>query len=213
MGDKTRAVIPYNAYVIPALTTALLTARLVLRAPRPTDVTEIRRVLRANHEHLRPWSARPLSSEDPTSISSVSKSVVHQRHEWKAGRAFALMVAEQTRPSRFVGKVSLSGIVRGPFCSAYLGYWIAEEHQGKGFATEAVRAVLDFTFGDAGLHRVQAAVMPRNERSLCVIERLGFRREGYAERYLHIAGAWEDHILFARTSEEHGVSQLKHADG
>ena len=45
--------------------------------------------------------------------------------------------------------------------------------------------------------------MPRNARSLRVIEKLGFRREGYAERYLQIAGKWEDHIVFARTREEH----------
>ena len=45
--------------------------------------------------------------------------------------------------------------------------------------------------------------MPHNPKSLRVIEKLGFRREGYAERYLQIAGKWEDHILFARTREEH----------
>ena len=45
--------------------------------------------------------------------------------------------------------------------------------------------------------------MPRNDRSLRVIEKLAFRREGYAERYLQIAGKWEDHIVFARTREEH----------
>ena len=69
--------------------------------------------------------------------------------------------------------------------------------------TEGIQAVLDFAFGPAGLHRVQAAIMPRNPRSLRVIEKLGFRREGYAERYLQIAGKWEDHVVFARTREEH----------
>ena len=63
--------------------------------------------------------------------------------------------------------------------------------------------MLDFAFGAANLHRIQAAIMPQNPRSLRVIEKLGFRKEGYAERYLQIAGKWEDHFLFARTSEEH----------
>ncbi len=85
---------------------------------------------------------------------------------------------------------------------AYLGYWTDVDHQGRGVCTEALGAVLAFAFGPAELHRLQAAIMPRNERSLRVIEKLGFRREGYAERYLHIAGNWEDHVLFARTREE-----------
>ena len=87
------------------------------------------------------------------------------------------------------------------------GYWMAADCQGRGLVTEAIRVLLDFGFGPAGLHRVQAAIMPRNARSLRVIEKLGFRREGYAERYLQIAGKWEDHIIFARTREEHVPSR------
>jgi [ribosomal protein S5]-alanine N-acetyltransferase len=49
---------------------------------------------------------------------------------------------------------------------------------------------------------VQAAVMPRNAGSLRVLEKAGYRKEGLAERYLCIAGSWEDHVLFAVTSEE-----------
>jgi ribosomal-protein-alanine N-acetyltransferase len=67
---------------------------------------------------------------------------------------------------------------------------------------------MDFAFGPAELHRLQAAIMPRNAASLRVIEKLEFRREGYAERYLQIAGRWEDHILFAKTSEEHVGAEL-----
>jgi ribosomal-protein-alanine N-acetyltransferase len=62
-----------------------------------------------------------------------------------------------------------------------------------------------FAFDDhgLGLHRVQAGVMPQNGRSIRVLEKNGFRREGLAERYLRIAGRWEDHLLFALTAEEH----------
>ena len=187
----------------PSLTTRLVTQRLVLRPPRTTDVTELRRLLRANHEHLKPWNPAPPPGEDPSSITEVSKTVLRQRREWKLGRGYVLMVAERERPSTLIGKIALSGIMRGAMYGAYLGYWMSEDAQGRGYVTEALRAVLDFAFGPAGLHRVQAAIMPRNIRSLRVIEKLGFRREGYAERYLQIAGKWEDHIVFARTREEH----------
>ena len=187
----------------PSLTTRLVTKHLLLRPPRTGDVTEIRRVLRANHEHLKPWNPAPPPGEDPTSITEVSNTVLRQRRDWKRGRGYVFMLADRAQPATFIGKIALSGVMRGAMYGAYLGYWMAAEVQSRGLATEGLRAVLDFAFGAAGLHRVQAAIMPRNPRSLRVIEKLGFRREGYAERYLQIAGTWEDHILFARTREEH----------
>ena len=101
-----------------------------------------------------------------------------------------------------IGRIALTSVVRGGFQNAYLGYWVDSSHQGRGFATEAVRSVLAFAFGPLGLHRVQAAIMPRNAASLRVIAKLGFREEGLAKDYLSIAGAWEDHLLFARTSSD-----------
>lgn len=189
--------------MLPSLTTKLVTPRLVLRPPRASDVTEIRRVLRANHAHLKPWNPAPPPGEDPTSITEVSKSILRQRRDWKAGGGFVFMAAPRGEQTKIVGKIALSGIMRGALWGAYLGYWMTADRQGEGLATEAIAAVMDFAFGPLGLHRVQAAIMPHNDRSLRVIEKLKFRREGYAIRYLQIAGKWEDHILFARTREEH----------
>lgn len=187
----------------PSLTTKLVTARLVLRPPRTGDVAEIRRLLRDNHAHLKSWNPAPRPGEDPSSITEVSKTVLRHRRDWKHGNGYVFMVAQRESPARLVGKIALTGIMRGAMYGAHLGYWVAADAQGKGFATEGIAAVVAFAFGAAGLHRVQAAIMPRNERSLRVIEKLGFRREGYAQRYLHIAGEWEDHVLFATTREEH----------
>jgi ribosomal-protein-alanine N-acetyltransferase len=101
-----------------------------------------------------------------------------------------------------VGRIQLSGISRGPFQNAYLGYFVSERHNGLGYATEAVRQAVDAAFGELGLHRVQAAVIPRNVASTRVLEKAGFREEGLAQRYLQIAGVWEDHKLYAVTVEE-----------
>ena len=68
--------------------------------------------------------------------------------------------------------------------------------------TEAVQAATSFALTSAGLHRVQAAVMPRNAASQRVLGKAGYRREGLAARYLCIAGTWEDHLIFAVTAEE-----------
>lgn len=188
--------------MVPPIATRIVTERLVVRAPKTTDVADLRRVLRENHEHLKPWNPAPRPGEDPTSITAVSGTILRHRREWKAGTSFVFFVTPRDAPDTIVAKVALNGVLRGAMHGAYLGYWIDGAHQGRGLATEAIRAVLDFAFGPAMLHRIQAAIMPRNERSLRVVEKLGLRREGYAVRYLQIAGTWEDHILFAVTREE-----------
>ena len=83
-----------------------------------------------------------------------------------------------------------------------LGPAVGREHNGLGYATAAMGAALRFAFGPAGLHRVQAAIMPRNAASIRVVEKNGFRFEGLARRYLEIAGTWEDHNIYAVTVEE-----------
>jgi ribosomal-protein-alanine N-acetyltransferase len=186
----------------PPIATCVVTDRLVLRPPRTTDVPELRRAMRANHEHLRPWSVAPVPGDDPSSLASVSRTILRNRREWKRGQSFVLMVTLKGDEDRILGRIALGGILLGAFQNAYLGYWIDREHQGRGLMTEAVRATTTFAFRTAALHRVQAAVMPRNAGSQRVLEKVGYRREGMAARYLCIAGAWEDHVVFALTAEE-----------
>jgi ribosomal-protein-alanine N-acetyltransferase len=79
--------------------------------------------------------------------------------------------------------------------------------------TEAVGVVLDFAFGQAGLHRIQVAVMPSNAASRRVVAKAGFREEGLALRYLEIDGRWEDHVLHAVTADEPRPSPGRAAGG
>ena len=190
------------ACVTPPLAARIVTERLTLRPPRPTDVTELRRAMRANGDHLRPWSVAPTPGEDPSSLAAVSRTVLRNRREWKRGHAFVLLVTPRDDEDRIVGRIALGGVLLGAFQNAYVGYWIDVEHQGRGLMTEAVRATTTFAFRTVGLHRLQAAVMPRNPASQRVLEKVGFRREGMAQRYLCIAGQWEDHVIFAVTAEE-----------
>jgi len=79
--------------------------------------------------------------------------------------------------------------------------------------TEAVGLALDDGFGGLRLHRVQAATLPHNHGSIRVLLKNGFRREGLAERYLLIDGRWQDHLLFALTSEEWAARRHRAAEG
>ena len=91
---------------------------------------------------------------------------------------------------------------RGPFQSCYVGYWIDEAQAGHGYMPEAVVLLLRAAFEDLHLHRVQISIIPRNSASRRVVEKLGIRDEGVAQRYLEINGTWEDHIRYAITVEE-----------
>ena len=102
-----------------------------------------------------------------------------------------------------LGRVALANVVRGAWENATLGYFVDHEAGGRGHATEAVGLALRFAFGPCRLHRVQAAVMPHNARSIRVLEKNGFRHEGFSPRYLRLAGEWRDHEMFAITVEEY----------
>jgi [ribosomal protein S5]-alanine N-acetyltransferase len=192
----------WDARERPPLSTRVVTPRLTLRPPRTTDVPEMRRALRQNDSHLRPWSVAPASGEDTASLTSVSRGVLRQRREWKQGQAYVFMITTRENERTIIGRIAFGGVLRGAFQNAYLGYWIDADYQGRGLMTEAVSAATTFAFASIGLHRVQAAVMPRNTPSQHVLEKVGYRREGLAVRYLCIAGAWEDHLIFAMTAEE-----------
>jgi ribosomal-protein-alanine N-acetyltransferase len=97
------------------------------------------------------------------------------------------------------GIVELSNIARGPFQSASLGYWVDEARRGRGLATRAVAAIVELAFHDLDLHRLEAATLVDNHASQRVLERNRFHQIGLAPRYLQIAGAWRDHVLFQRT--------------
>ena len=100
------------------------------------------------------------------------------------------------------GQLTVSGIVGGSAGWGQVGYWIDERLAGRGIIPTAVALAVDFSFRTLGLHRIEITVRPENERSLRVVEKLGFRPEGMRPRYLHIDGHWRDHLVFALNAEE-----------
>jgi ribosomal-protein-alanine N-acetyltransferase len=111
-------------------------------------------------------------------------------------------VVAQNVDRELVGVFNLSEIVRGVFCSAYLGYYAFAAGAGRGAMSEGLGLVLDTAFRDLRLHRVEANVQPANHRSLEFLSRAGFTREGYSRRYLKIGGRWRDHVRFALLAED-----------
>ena len=171
-----------------------------IRPSAMADLDELVTLRIANRDHTGPWE--PLREETFYTAAGQRLELELDVQAWGNGSAFPFAVLDTSDHDRLIGRVALSNVVRGPWQNANLGYWIDRSVAGRGHASEAVRLVLDFAFGRAGLHRVQPAIMPRNQRSRRVVEKCGFRHEGVALKYLKINGVWEDHDLYAMTVDD-----------
>ena len=108
----------------------------------------------------------------------------------------------RTELGELAGVININEIVRGSFCSGYLGYYAFEPHNGGGYMKKGLCAVLSEAFGRVRLHRLEANIQPDNEASRRLVQSVGFRLEGLSPRYLKIAGRWRDHERWALTAEE-----------
>jgi RimJ/RimL family protein N-acetyltransferase len=85
---------------------------------------------------------------------------------------------------------------------AELGFTLAREHQGKGFAAEAASRLLDYAFESLGLHRIFAIADCRNKPSWTLLERVGLRQEGHFLESVWFKGEWSDEYLYAILKDE-----------
>ena len=177
----------------------LRTERLVLRATAVSMAGAVAAYLARNRAPHARWNP-PMSEALFTAEGQQQRLQAAVRAEAEGSQVgWWLSRADDLGEQAVIGHARLSQIARGPFWSATLGYAIDHEHEGRGLMREALDAVLADAFGPrVGLHRVQANVRPENRRSLALLERLGFEREGLAREYLFIDGAWRDHVLTAR---------------
>lgn len=175
--------------------------RVTLRPLVASDYRSWREVRRRNVDWLTKWEPQRLPGH-PDPVEDRSAFVVRcsaRERERQVGSGFGFGVF--VGPS-FVGEMNLSSIQRGPFQSCYIGYWISEEVAGNGYTPESLVVAMRYAFEELRLHRVQIAIIPRNNASRRVVEKLAIRDEGIARNYLEINGVWEDHVRYAVTAEE-----------
>jgi [ribosomal protein S5]-alanine N-acetyltransferase len=179
---------------------ALLGAPVALRPVKVRDSRAWRDSRVRNASWLRPWE--PTNPETPLYRSSVGPYVAMartMRREARQGLALPWVVMYDRE---FVGQLTVGSIMWGSARSGQVGYWIDEAVAGKGIIPTALAMAIDHCFFVVGLHRVEASIRPENVASRRVVEKLGFREEGLRRRYLHIDGAWRDHLCYALTIED-----------
>ncbi len=156
------------------------------------DAPALAELLRASRDFLAPWD--PVRSDDYFTAVGQLAVIRGALAQHEQGSALPHVILDGS--GRVAGRITLNGIVRGPFQSCSVGYWVSVTATGRGLASAAVREILRVAFEELGLHRVQAETLLHNVRSQRVLKRNGFRRIGMAPAYLNIAGQWQDHILY-----------------
>jgi len=155
------------------------------------------KLLQANRGFLAPWE--PVRDDDYFTVEGQRAVIRSALQRYEQGTTVPSVIIDES--DRVVGRITLNDIVRGPFQSCHLGYWLSAAANGRGLATAAVREIIRVAFEELGLHRIQAGTLLHNVRSQRVLERNGFVRFGVAPTYLNIAGKWQDHALYQIVDE------------
>jgi len=174
-------------------------AGVYLRAPQMADFSEWAALREQSRAFLAPWE--PEWPADDLTRGAFRNRLRRYASEAQEDSGYSFLIF-RAGDQVLLGGVTLSNVRRGVAQSANLGYWIGARHARRGYMSAAVAALVPFAHGQLRLRRVEAACLPENAVSVRLLEKLGFKREGYARQYLCIAGKWQDHLLYARLSSD-----------
>lgn len=149
------------------------TERLLIRAPRPGDGTELYAAVGESLAELKPWM--PWASE-PRSPSAAEQNVIQAHADFLLRRDLRLHLYLRSDPATMVGGSGLHRI-DWDVPRFEIGYWIRTRFSGHGYITEAVRGIAAFAFRELNAERLEIWCDVRNERSAAVARRVGFRHE------------------------------------
>ncbi|MFD8416145.1 MULTISPECIES: GNAT family N-acetyltransferase [unclassified Streptomyces] len=166
-----------------------------MRCVEPGDAAGLAEALvrsRAYMAPFEPWRSEVFYTEEGQRVRIAG--LLAERDE---GRLFPYVLVEAATDAP-IGMMNLGSVSLGPFRSGGVGYWVDREWAGRGVATAALREVCRIARDELRLHRVEASTLVDNTASQRVLAKAGFARIGLAPGYLHINGAWRDHLLFQR---------------
>ena len=174
------------------------TENLILRLPKYDDF-ESWSELRANSKKfLEVWE--PRRSGDFFRRSAFNNRVKWAVDSFKKKQAAHFFIFSGT--GKFMGSITIDNIRRSPSESGTIGYWLGKAYTKKGYMTQALKNVIQYSFKDLMLSRLEAATLPENSASRKLLERAGFKYEGVGQSYLQINGRWRNHVLYGLLSPE-----------
>lgn len=167
-----------------------------LRLIRTRDARVLQQELLSNRSWLQRWEA---TIPGGVATFDMRLSIRRLLQQYRDGGGYPFVMLHD---GEIAGQLNVWGVARGSLNSATIGYWVSERFAGKGITPTAVALATDACFTEYGLHRMEICIRPENAASLRVVEKLGFRYEGFRRRYIHIDGDWRDHYAFALTRED-----------
>jgi ribosomal-protein-serine acetyltransferase len=170
-----------------------------LRALEDSDVRELHALIERNRPRLAKWIAWAREQTADDTLAFIGRARTKEGEDSGLSRA---IVAD----GRLLGVVGIT--VDRANHSAEIGYWLDEGASGKGIATEAVAAVVDFGFGHWQLTRVEIRADVENRPSCAVAERLGFRFEGVMRQAYRVGEHYSDDALYSLLSSDPARARL-----
>lgn len=167
---------------------------LYLRFPRLGDYRAWADLRQESRDFLQPWE--PKWRPDELSGSAYRARINRYEQEFDSGQSIALFIFQRGTDA-LLGGITIGLIRRGVAQSCMIGYWMGEKHAGKGHMARTLELVIPYIFGPLELHRIEAACIAENMRSISLLEKAGFRQEGCLREYLKINGHWRDHLMFS----------------
>lgn len=178
------------------------TDRLILKVLDETYSAQVLDYYTRNRNFLEEWELE--HSDDFYTLEARTEQLRFDFEEFKEKRALRLWIFKKSdeHSTRAIGTIAFNNIVWGAFLSCFLGYKLDKDEINNGYITEALKKGIEIVFDEYKLHRIEANIMPKNARSLRVVEKLGFYNEGMAQKYLRINRKWEDHIHMVLLNEK-----------
>lgn len=167
--------------------------QVVLREFTRDDVDDVLAII--GDDAVTTWLSFD-SRDRAQAVAMIEGTIERARQEPRA--EFYLGVTKRDDDSLIgFARIGLSGVQAGK-----LGYAIAAKEWGRGYATDAARALVTYAFKELGLHRITAAIGPDNVASIAVVQQLGFMREGVLRDHVFANGQWRDSVLFSVLAQE-----------
>jgi len=166
----------------------------VIRLPKEQDALHLQKYYVANKAFFKPWM--PTYMPNRFNLDYIEAGIMVSLDYYKKGQLLPFLILHPMT-AEVIGTITYSQIQRGVAQYCCVGYNVAEKWNGKGVATEALKATNSYVLEVLKLHRIEANILPANKGSIRVIQKLGFEAEGLCKGLLKIDGHWQDHLRFA----------------
>ena len=146
-------------------------------------------------EQFEAWE--PKRSTNFYTLSYQRAFLTAEYNQMAEGKLIRYWVFCKNNPHEIVGTVCFQNFLKEPYHSCSIGYKFSSSYQHQGYATESIRKCIEMLFEDYNIHRIDAYIMPENNSSIHLIQRLCFLCEGTCTSFARVNGVWSDHLHYA----------------